>query len=159
MKKKLQLSDIVLWVLLAVTFVLTILFFAAEPVEYALSTQGTIMASPHIDTYLYWTYAVLGVGIGSLVIFALVTVARDFQKNPKSALGSIAAIAVFVLLFVVCYFISPATEYNKIVNGENVHYSESMMKTIDMWIYSIYVLLGAPVLLIVVFGLKNLIKK
>lgn len=159
MKKKISISDIVLWVLLAVTFVLTILFFAAEPIEYALSTQGTIMASPHIDTYLYWTYVVLAVGICALIIFALVTLARQFKMDAKGAIGSIAAVAIFVLLFVVCYFISPETEYNKIVNGENVHYSESMMKSIDMWLYSIYALMGATVLLVLGFGIKNLIKK
>lgn len=82
-----------------------------------------------------------------------------FQVNAKEAMVTLACFALFAGLLAICYVISPATEYSKIVNGETISYSATEMKVIDMWLYSIYALLGATVLLVVVFGIKNLIKK
>ena len=150
-KKKITLSTIALWVLFAVTLVLFVVFFAGPQAEYALSTQGT--------TYLYWVYVVVGLGILLLIVFAIKSVLLGFQRDAKGTTQGLITIAAFVILFAVCYFVSPATEYNKIVSGENIHYDASEMKMIDMWLYSIYALVAVTFVLIIGFGVKNLIKK
>lgn len=158
-KKKITLSTIALWVLFAVTLVLFVVFFAGPQAEYALSTQGTTETSAILDPYLYWVYVVVGLGILLLIVFAIKSVLLGFQRDAKGTIQGLITIAAFVILFVVCYFASPATEYNKIVNGENVHYDASEMKMIDMWLYSIYALVAVTFLLVIGFGVKNLIKK
>lgn len=155
-----KISTITLWIAFVVTIVLTVMFFAVgEWVEVPLSTQGTTEVSPHLDLFLYWAYVIAGLGIATLVIFAIVQLIRMFQMDVKGALQTLSTFIIFAVLLVACYFASPEKEFSKIVNGETLAFTETTMKSIDMWLYSIYALLAATIIFILGFGAKKLISK
>lgn len=154
-----KISSYVLWVLMAVSVaVMCAVFFGGD--ETALtSTGGETTAPAMLDALLYWIYAVVAIGVVSLVGFALKTLATMFQSDSKAAIKSLGSVIAFVVVMVVCYVASPAKEFSRIVNGEVQTFSEATMKTIDMWLFSNYILIGATVLLIIVFAVLRLIKK
>ena len=85
---------------------------------------------------------------------------KTFMVRRLMALAkSIVTVAAFFVLLIVCYVISPAKEFSRIVNGEVETYSQTTMKMIDMWLYSIYFLLAATVVLVVLFAVKRFISK
>lgn len=152
------LPTIVLWTAFIVTIGIAAWFFTGPQAEKATAT-GTIMYPElGLDHLLYWTYAVMAIGLVLLLCFAVAELGRMFKVNAKGTLVTIGSFAAFVILLVVCYFLSDSTEINKIVNGENVHYSEVTVKMIDMWLYSIYAMVALTVVLVAGFGAKKLIK-
>lgn len=150
-----KISSIVLWVLFALSLVVLILFLTAEKESVQLTTGQFTDVSTQLSTFLYWMYVVVGLSVVLLILFAIKTIASDV----KAALGGLIGVALFAILMIACYFASGETEFSRIVNGETQVFSETTMKMIDMWIYSIYVLVGVTVLLIVGFGAKRLIIK
>ncbi len=153
-----NIGKIVLWVSFAVTAVVAGMFFFGGTYEATTSTGG-IMETPNAtDTLLYWAYALIGLGVLALVVFALKTLATMFQSDSKAALRSIGGVAAFVILMVVCYFMSGETEFSRVVNGEVESFTATEMKMIDMWLYSIYALIGGTIILVIGFGIKKLIK-
>jgi hypothetical protein len=108
---------------------------------------------------LYWIYITVAIGVILLIIFAIKTVITMFQTDPKEAIKSIVTVAAFFVLLIVCYVISPEKEFSRVVNGEVETYSQTTMKMIDMWLYSIYFLLAATVVLVVLFAVKRFISK
>ena len=154
-----KLSSIALWIGLAVSLIITIVVFVGGD-ETALTSTGSETTAPvYLDALLYWMYAIIAVGVVLLLVFACKTLATMFQTDSKAAIKSIATVAAFVILMVVCYVISPEKEFSRVVNGETEVYSETTMKMIDMWLYSFYVLIGATIVLVVGFAAKRLISK
>ena len=151
-----KIGNIVLWVSFAVTLVIAGMFFFGGSYEATTSTGG-IMETPNAtDTLLYWAYALIILGVAALVVFALKTLVTMFQSDAKAAIRSIAMVAAFVILMVVCYCISGETEFSRVVNGEVETYSATEMKMIDMWLYSFYALIGGTIVLVIGFGIKKL---
>ena len=136
-----------------------ILYFAGGDTTALTSTGQETTAPKNIDWMLYWIYITVAIGVILLVIFAIKTILTMFQTDPKEAIKSIVTVAAFFILMIVCYVISPAKEFSRIVNGEVETYSETTMKMIDMWLYSIYFLLAATVVLVVFFAVKRFISK
>ncbi len=132
-----KINSIVLIVLFAISIVMIGMFFGASTESVQLTTGQYLEVSTFLDPFLYWTYAVVVLGILCLVIFAV----KAFVSDPKGSLGGVIGIGLLVALGAVCYAVSGETEFSRIVNGETEVYSETMMKCIDMFLYSSYVLI------------------
>lgn len=154
-----NISKIALWIGLIVSLIVLILYFAGGDTTAYTSTGAETTAPKNIDFMLYWVYVIVAVGVILLLIFAVKTISTMFKTDPKAAIKSIATVAAFFILLIVCYVISPEKEFSRIVNGEVETYSQSTMKMIDMWLYSIYFLIAATVVLVVFFAIKRFIKK
>ncbi len=153
-----KISSIVLWVSIAISVVLAIMFFVGGDEPATLSTGGETTTPVWTDQLMYWVYAIVLIGVALLVIFAIKTLITMFQTDAKAATKSLCTVLAFVALMVVCYVMSPSTEFSRIVNGETQTFSEVEMKMTDMWLYSIYTLVALTVVLVVGFGVKKLIK-
>ena len=154
-----NISKIALWIGLVVSLIVLILYFAGGDTTAYTSTGAETTAPKNIDLMLYWIYITVAIGVVLLICFAVKTVLTMFQTDPKEAIKSIVTVAAFFVLLIVCYVISPEKEFSRIVNGEVETYSQTTMKMIDMWLYSIYFLLAATVVLVVFFAVKRLINK
>ncbi len=150
-----KLSSITLIVLMLVSVVMLVLFFMAETTNEQLSNGQFQEVSTFLDPFLYWAYFVVGLGIILLIVFAI----KTFLTDVKAGLGGLIGIALFVGLLAICYLISPAEGFERVVNGETEVYTEGTMKMIDMWLFSMYTLIGLPVILVVLFGAKRAILK
>jgi len=154
-----KISSIVLWVLMAISLVVIVLVFVGGEVTALDSTGKEISAPAQLDALLYWIYAVVAIGVVALVGFAIKTLATMFQSDAKAAIKSLGSVVAFIVVMIACYVASPAKEFSRVVNGEVETFSESTMKMIDMWLFSNYILIGATVVLIIVFAVKRLIAK
>lgn len=154
-----NISKIALVIGLVVSLIVLILYFVGGDTTALTSTGQETTAPKNIDLMLYWIYITVAIGVILLIIFAIKTILTMFQTDPKEAIKSVVTVAAFFVLMIVCYVISPEKEFSRIVNGEVETYSESTMKMIDMWLYSIYFLLAATVVLVVVFAVKRFISK
>lgn len=153
-----KLPSIILWVLFIVTVVLTIVVFGGESEEVPTAT-GTTESPVMLDTFLYWAYFVVGIGVVTLLLFALGQLLGMFRYNVKGALATIGTFVAFFALMGICYAVSNSEAYYAVVNGSPVTYTVSEMKMVDMWLYSCYVLFAIIVVLIAGFGAKKLIAK
>ena len=154
-----NISKIALVIGLVVSLIVLILYFVGGYTTALTSTGQETTAPKTIDLMLYWIYITVAIGVILLIIFAVKTVLTMFQTDPKEAIKSVVTVAAFFVLMIVCYVISPEKEFSRIVNGEVETFSESTMKMIDMWLYSIYFLLAATVVLVVLFAVKRFISK
>ena len=154
-----NISKIALVVGLLVSLVVLILYFVGGENTALTSTGAETTAPKNLDLMLYWIYITVAIGVILLIIFAIKTVITMFQTDPKEAIKSIVTVAAFFVLLIVCYVISPEKEFSRVVNGEVETYSQTTMKMIDMWLYSIYFLLAATVVLVVFFAVKRFISK
>jgi uncharacterized membrane protein len=154
-----NISKIALVIGLVVSLIVLILYFVGGDTTALTSTGQETTAPKNIDLMLYWIYITVAIGVILLIIFAVKTVLTMFQTDPKEAIKSVVTVAAFFVLMIVCYVISPEKEFSRIVNGEVETFSESTMKMIDMWLYSIYFLLAATVVLVVLFAVKRFISK
>jgi hypothetical protein len=154
-----NISKIALVIGLVVSLIVLILYFVGGDTTALTSTGQETTAPKNIDLMLYWIYITVAIGVILLLIFAVKTVLTMFQTDPKEAIKSVVTVAAFFVLMIVCYVISPEKEFSRIVNGEVESFSESTMKMIDMWLYSIYFLLAATVVLVVLFAVKRFISK
>ena len=157
--KNISISSIVLWILAGVSIILTIMFFAGEQIEELTTTGGVQTTWAQTDLYLWWALGVIGFGVVALLVFAVKTFITMLQQDAKGALMSLGTILAFVVIVAVCYFISDAEGFSRVVNGETQTFTTTEMKVVDMWINAITFMVGATVVLIVVGGIKNLIKK
>jgi hypothetical protein len=148
-----KISNIILWVLMLLSVAVLVLFLTAEKESVQLTTGQFTDVSTQLDSFLYWLYVVVGAGL----ILLPVSIAVDAVLGKRASL--LIVIASVVIMYYVCYFISGAEGFSRVVNGETQVFETSTMKMIDAWIYSIYILVGATVLLIAGFGLKRLIIK
>lgn len=157
--KNISISSIVLWILAGVSIILTIMFFAGEQIEELTTTGGVQTTWAQTDLYLWWALGVIAFGVVALLVFAVKTFITMLQQDAKGALMSLGTILAFVVIVAVCYFISDAEGFSRVVNGETQTFTTTEMKVVDMWINAITFMVGATVVLIVVGGIKNLIKK
>ena len=154
-----NISTIVLRVSLLISVVVALMFFLGGVEDGETSTGGITDVPVYTDALLYWTYVLVVVGVVVLIVFALKTLATMFQTDSKAAMKSLGGVVAFFLLMIICYVISPETDFSRIVNGEVEAYSASEMKLIDMWLYSNYFLIGLTVVLVIAFAAMRAIKK
>ena len=157
--KNISLSSIVLWILAGISIILTVMFFAGEQVEEMTTTGGVQTTWAQTDLFLWWGLGIVAFGVVALLIFAVKTFITMLQQDAKGAIMSLVTILVFVAIIAVCYFISDAEAFSRVVNGETQSFTATEMKVVDMWINAIIFLIGATVVLVVAGGIKNMLKK
>ncbi len=115
-------------------------------------TQGSA-PQPEVDTMLRWTYAMVGLGLASVILLPLFNVA----KNPKSAIRSLIGLAIVAVVVLVAYSLSDATPIYTPGNPEG--YTDAMeLKLSDTGLITTYIALGVAVLSIVVTEAYKLFK-
>lgn len=157
--KNISLSSIVLWILAGISIILTVMFFAGEQVEEMTTTGGVQTTWAQTDLFLWWGLGIVAFGVVALLIFAVKTFITMLQQDAKGAIMSLVTILAFVAIIAVCYFISDAEAFSRVVNGETQSFTATEMKVVDMWINAIIFLIGATVVLVVAGGIKNMLKK
>ncbi len=147
------LNSILLWVLAAITIVVLCMFLFAESENVQLTNGNIIQVSTQLDAFITWMTIAVAIGFVLLPISILI----DAIIGKRFSL--LIVVASVIVLYFVCNMLSGEQEFTRIVNGETQVFTESTMKSIDAWLYSIYALVGATILLIIGFGVKRAIIK
>jgi hypothetical protein len=70
---------------------------------------------------------------------------NNLRHNRKKAMNSLVMLAIFAILLVVAYSIGDGTPLN-ILGYEGPDNVPTRLKMTDMWIYSVYILMGLVIL-------------
>ena len=108
---------------------------------------------------LIWSYFLLGICALSMLFFGLAQFALKFKTNAKSSLMGLGVIIGFILLLFITYSIGDATPLAGINADSQVFNVEGWLKITDMWIYTMYILIGLAIIAIVWGAVKKAISK
>ena len=134
-----KISTFVLWFCMLISLVLSLRFFY---VGYTRSIDGE---SPELSSLLIWIFSLLLITLCTGLIFFLYSYIRKWKVNPGKAKRSAALIIILCVLLSVAWVLGdgnplPLTGYK---GNENTYL---YMKLTDMWLYSLYILLGLGIL-------------
>ncbi len=135
-----KLAKYLKWVLLGISAILLVLFFAL-PHNNA--------SDPILDTFLIWSYVLVAVSLVLVVAFLLI----DVSKSKKSMLTFLALLAGTAVLLVICWVLAPGGEVHT-----NVAYTPLVSKMTDAGLYLTYILVVATFVTLVGAGIRNAIK-
>ncbi|WP_075589716.1 hypothetical protein [Labilibacter marinus] len=138
MTKLTKILSFVLYALLAVTVVLTIMYFTGGEIP------GETYETPvYTDLFLNWAKFLVVATAGITVLFEIVNVVL----NPKNAMRSLISIAVLIVIALVSYSLADATPL-ALGGYEGEDNVPSMLKLAGAFLYGTYVLLGIVVVAI-----------
>lgn len=146
-------SKMVLYITAAITIVITLLFlFGGQlPEAQRITTVDASVSQPAFTgVLLYWMYALLAATILVLLGFSILGLFSGLKKNRKATLQSIFGLVALVVLLIITYLMGNGTPLNIVgYNGsDNV---PGTLKMTDMWIYSMYVMLGLTIFAILLY--------
>lgn len=130
--------------LIAISLVILAIFLATNN-----ETAGTY---PYIDLLLKWTYAVLAVSVGAVVILPLLSMA----KNPKGTIRTLIGVGILLLIVGVSYALADGTT---IVTPAKTYDNVIELKASDTGLYATYFAFAAAIVAIVAGELVKLFRK
>jgi NADH:ubiquinone oxidoreductase subunit 5 (subunit L)/multisubunit Na+/H+ antiporter MnhA subunit len=142
-----RISRWTLYALTAVTLALLALFFFGgyvAPENQYMELVG-IDEPNFTNGLLYWIYVLLAVTVFSVFAFSVFGFINNLRHNRKKAMNSLVMLAIFAILLVVAYSIGDGTPLN-ILGYEGPDNVPTRLKMTDMWIYSVYILMGLVIL-------------
>jgi hypothetical protein len=130
-----KISTGVFWLCTLITLVLFICFYR---VYFA---QTLDVDSPEISVLLSWIFFLLVITFCTGLIFFLFYYIRKWKENPKKARRSIAVVIALQHLLMITWMCGSGNPLPLIgyKGSENTYV---WLKLTDMWLYSIYILLG-----------------
>ena len=156
-----KVSKIAFYLAMAISVVLIVLFFFVGFNDTETINNNDMRAPQFTDALLYWIYALTGIAVVLVLVFSLVSFAKNFKDNPLGAVKGLLGVLLLVALFGVAYAL--ASEEPIIVNGKQLADSDgnpiaaSSYILTDVLIYVQYALLAACALA-TGYGLLNISK-
>ncbi len=138
-----KILNITLIVIMAITGVITFMFFYAGPTP---ESAGSLYPEPiYTDVLLNWSYLLFGLAVVLALVFAIIAVI----KNPKNAVSTLIVLAAFGLVILVSYLMADDTLLN-LPGYTGPDNTPAMLKFADTILYTTYILF--VVALLVAFG-------
>ena len=131
-----KISTVALWLCMLITLVLSIGFF------WVYFTQQTIgRESAEVSALLSWLFSLLILTVSTGLIFSLFSFIRQWKDNPQKVKRSLIIMFVWGFLLLIAWMLGngnplPLIGYK---GNENTYF---WLKLTDMWLYSIYILMG-----------------
>lgn len=145
-----KISRISRWTLYAISAV-TVAFIAlfylggnVQPEQQYAELVG-LQEPSFTDGLLYWVYVLLVVTILAVVVFSIYSFLNNLKYNRRRAMNSFVTLAVFAVLLLIAYSLGDGTPLN-ILGYEGPDNVKGMLKLTDMWLYTIYILMGITIL-------------
>lgn len=125
--------------------------------EQRLVADTSLSEPAHTDALIYWIYVLSVVTVVVTLLAACFQFFSVFKDSPKSAIRSLLGVILLVALLLVTYSAGDTTPLKLIGydGSENVPF---WLKMGDMFIYTIGVMLGILVLLMLGFGISKRFK-
>ncbi|MGE4289876.1 MAG: hypothetical protein AB7E36_14415 [Salinivirgaceae bacterium] len=105
------------------------------------------------NTLLVWAYALVGLSMGAVVIFALV----NMFKTKKNIINSLIAVGAFAVLYAISYALADDTIQTNAA-GELFDITAGTSKMSGMLLYSLYILLGASFISLIYSEIRGAFK-
>ncbi|WP_298071698.1 hypothetical protein [uncultured Bacteroides sp.] len=160
--KKFKIQNIsgsaLLVMLLLTVVVIAMFFFGGEtPMEQRLVADPSLSEPAQTDLLIYWMYILFGVTVAVTLVAAIYQLVTNFIDSPKATIKSLLGVVFLVVVMIFSWVIG--SEQALAIPGydgsENVPF---WLKLSDMFLYTIYILMGVTVLLIIGFGITKKFK-
>ena len=152
-----KISYYVLYVMfIAILAVLGLFFFGGDAQGDAvlMGVDPEMWQPAQTDALLYLMYALFAVAVIATILAFLVQFGSALKDNPVKALKSLIGFVVLIIIVVIAWSMGSAEPL--VIPGysgtENVPF---WLKITDMFLYTIYILLGATILAIIVSSIKK----
>ena len=154
-----RVSGLSLTVMLLITLViLGLYFFGGEaPMDQRVVSDPALSQPLYTDAILYWNYILFALGVVAVLIGVVYQFGATFADSPKTALKSLVGIIALVLVLVITWAAGSA-EALVIPGYEGTENVPFWLKISDMFLYTIYIEVGAMILLMLGFGIMKKIK-
>lgn len=152
-----KLSYYILYALVVIILIVLALFYFGGDAEGSARLAGVdpeMWQPANTDALLYLVYALLAIAIVATVAVAVVQLISSFKDSPAKALSSLLGLVLLIVLLIVTW----ALGSDKPLNIPGYDGSDNVpfwLKTTDMFIYSLYVLLGVNIIAMIVSGIKK----
>ena len=157
MKVRIQkVSGTVLYVMLAITLViLGMFFFGGEtPLDQRLVADTAMEEPAQTDALIYWMYILFGIAVIITIAAAIYQFVTGFIDSPMTAIKSLLGLILIIVVLVISW--AMGSDQPLVMPGydgaENVPF---WLKVTDMFLYTIYFLLGATVLAMLFSSVKK----
>ena len=154
MKVRIQkVSGTVLYVMLAITLViLGMFFFGGEtPLDQRLVADTAMEEPAQTDALIYWMYILFGIAVIITIAAAIYQFVTGFIDSPMTAIKSLLGLILIIVVLDISW--AMGSDQPLVMPGydgaENVPF---WLKLTDMFLYTIYIMMGAMILLIFGFG-------
>ncbi len=148
MKNYSLITKITLWVLLLVGVVVSIMFFVGGS-EGSLEVAGDFLDIPlHTNTLLIWGYVLFGIAILATLVAVVASFVRTFKADKKKGWKQVAVLCLFVVVLLASWFLG-SPEKVEILGYEGTENVGSWAQLTDAVMYSIYILFGATIAVLV----------
>ena len=146
-----KLSSIVLYILVAATVVVSLLFYLGGYVD----PNAEYVEPVYTNSLMLLMYAFVAIAAVIVLVTQTIQFVKKAISEPKSAIKSILGIALLAVILIVTYFVSDGKQV-EVLGVEPI--SETWIRLVDMQLYSAYVLAGIALVLMAVGGLFKKIK-
>ena len=160
MKVRIQkVSGTVLYVMLAITLVILGMFFfgGGTPLDQRLVADTAMEEPAQTDALIYWMYILFGIAVIITIAAAIYQFVTGFIDSPMTAIKSLLGLILIIVVLVISW--AMGSDQPLVMPGydgaENVPF---WLKLTDMFLYTIYIMMGAMILLIFGFGIAKKFK-
>ena len=129
-----KIPTIALAVLLAISVLISIMFFCGGDVD----PNAEYLEPNFTGALLNWGYILIGVAAIATIIVAIVGFIIKIQADTRSAITSLVGIGVVALLLIITYSAADTTPFSNI--SEDTDQSEFSLKITNMCIVSSFIL-------------------
>lgn len=147
-----KISSTSLLILVILTVVVIGLFFLGGYVDETAALKEPV----HTDTLFYLMYVALGVTLLAMLYFAVVGMVNNLRdpKRRRNALGGLLVVVALAALLFITYAIGGTERLSLSVDFQQYN-TDGYLKFTDMWLYSIYFVLGLNIIALIVFAIKG----
>lgn len=135
----------VLWVLLAASLVVLLMFWFGGTNTVELPSGSYDGVPLFTETLLQWAYVLFGLSIAITVIVSVVAFIMNFIAKPMRGIATLAVLVLFAGVFLVSWNMG-SSETLEIIGYNGTDNTGFMAQFSDMCIYSMYTLGGAVIL-------------
>ena len=121
--------------------------------------EGDYRVYNNTGLLLYWTYAMVCLTAVVALIFALTGFFKSFANNRKGALAGLAFLGLLVVIFVISFAIGSSTPLPGLNEDSQQYNTSGWLKSVDMFLYTIYALGGLTILAVLWNALKSAVSK
>jgi hypothetical protein len=149
------------WTLYAVVFINIAVFGLLFAGGEGAALVENMWNPAYMDTLLVWIYILLAICAASMLLFGITQFFNKLKTNPKSSLLTLGIFIGFGLLLFLTYTLGDDTPFPmSSINADTRQFNvEFWLRMIDMWIFSVYILIGISICVILLGSIKKSIGK
>ncbi len=151
-----KISSTTLLAFVILTIVVLVLFFVGGYVDSTAVKPEPV----YTNVLFYLMYFAFGVTLLTMLYFAVAGIVQNLKdpKRRKNALVGLLVVVALAALLLITYFIGSTGRLQLSADFQRYN-TDHFLKFSDMWLFSIYFMLGLNIIALLVFAIKGSIGK